>query len=165
MEEREETELDFGEEEHGFMEAVHRLFAGGLEVIITASDLVNLEGALDLSDYDIGDLEGVQHCLYINELNLSNNRIEKIGHLAPLVELCYLFLSNNLIESIAPLEDLVHLKELDLSFNNISDISVLEKLGELEYVNLLGNPIRDYSIVDRLMKKGIIVIFEGKILA
>jgi Leucine-rich repeat (LRR) protein len=163
-EEPAETDLDFGEEKHGFMEAVHRLFAGGLEVIITAADLLNLEGALDLSDYDIEDLDGAEHCLYINELNLSNNRIEKIGHLAPLVDLFYLFLSNNLIESIAPLEELVHLKELDLSFNNISDISVLEKLGELEYVNLLGNPVRDYSVVERLMKKGIIVIFDGKML-
>ena len=164
MEEREEADLDTDEEEHGFMEAVHRLFAGGLEVIITAADLMNLEGALDLSDYDIGDLEGVEHCLYINELNLSNNRIEKIGHLAPLVDLFFLFLSNNLIENIAPLEDMVHLRELDLSFNNVSDIGVLEKLEELEYVNLLGNPVRDYAIVDRLMKKGVIVIFEGKIL-
>jgi len=164
MEERADLDLDSGEEEHGFMEAVHRLFAGGLDVTITAADLMNLEGALDLSDYDIGDLEGVGHCLYINELNLSNNRIEKIGHLAPLVDLYFLFLSNNQIENIAPLEGMVHLRELDLSFNNISDISVLEKLDELEYVNLLGNPVREYSIVDRLMKKGVIVIFEGKIL-
>jgi hypothetical protein len=159
-----ETELDFGEEEHRFMDAVHRLFAGGLDLNITASDLMDLEGALDLSDFDIDDLEGVQHCVYVNELNLSNNRIEKIGGLSGLTGLFYLFLANNQIENISPLKGLVHLKELDISFNNISDISVLEKLEELEYVNLLGNPVRDYSVVDRLMKKGIIVIFEGNIL-
>jgi hypothetical protein len=159
-----ESGLDWGEEEHGFLEAVHRLFAGGLDVTITATDLMDLEGALDLSDYDIEDLEGAQHCVYVNELNLSNNRIEKLGNLSELTGLFYLFLANNRIENIKPLEGLAHLKELDISFNNISDISPLLKLGELEYVNLLGNPVRDYSVVDRLVKKGIIVIFEGNIL-
>jgi hypothetical protein len=160
-----ETDLDYGEEEHGFLEAVHRLFAGGLDVTITATDLMDLEGALDMSDYDIEDLEGAQHCVYVSELNLSNNRIEKLGNLSGLTGLFYLYLANNQVENIKPLEGLVHLKELDISFNNISDISPLLKLGELEYVNLLGNPVRDYSVVDRLVKKGIIVVFEGNILA
>ncbi|MBN2161135.1 MAG: leucine-rich repeat domain-containing protein [Spirochaetes bacterium] len=164
MERYGESALDFGEEEHGFMEALHHLFAGGLDVIITESDLMSLEGALDLSDFDIVDLKGAEQCIYLNELNLSNNMIEKIGNLSALVDLYYLFLSNNQIENIAPLESLVHLKELDISFNNISDIRVLEKLDGLEYVNLLGNPISDYAVVDKLMKKGTIVVFDGNIL-
>jgi Leucine-rich repeat (LRR) protein len=159
-----ETNLDFGNEEYGFLEALQRTFFGGLDVTIMESDLMNLEGELDLSDYEIYDLNGIEHCLYLNELNLSNNRIEKLGSLSSLLDLNYLFLSNNAIENIEPLENLAHLRELDISFNNISDIRVLEKLKELEYVNLIGNPIRDYSVIDNLIKKGIIVIFEGNIL-
>ncbi len=159
-----ETNLDFGHEEHGFLEALQRVFFGGLDVTIMESDLMNLEGELDLSDYEIYDLRGIEHCIYLNELNLSNNKIEKIGSLSSLLDLGFLFLANNAIENIEPLENLSHLRELDISFNNISDIRVLEHLKELEYVNLIGNPIRDYTVIDNLIKKGIIVIFEGNIL-
>ncbi|TFH42152.1 MAG: leucine-rich repeat domain-containing protein [Chrysiogenales bacterium] len=155
-----ETNLDFGDEEPGFLEVLNRLFFGGLDVAIAESDLMNLEGELDLSDFDMCDLSGIEHCIYLNALNLSNNRIEKIGNLSSLVDLYYLYLSNNQIENISPLEKLVHLKELDISFNNITDIRILENLNDLEYVNLLGNPICDISAVDRLMKKGVIVILD-----
>jgi len=155
-----ETHLDFGEEEYGFYEALNRYLFGGLDHYITKSDLRNLDGALDLSDYEIQDLRGIENCIYLNELNLSNNYIEKIGRLSSLIRLNALYLASNAIENIEVLEHLENLKVLDISFNSISNIDVLEGLGKLEYVNIIGNPIKDYAVVHRLVERGVIVVLE-----
>ena len=155
-----ETNLEFDETETDFIDAVNKMFFGGLDYTITKSDLKNLDGELDLSDYDISDLNGIEYCIYVHELNLSNNRIDKTGQLSHLIHLQSLYLSNNVIENIEPLVSLIRLRELDISFNNIMDISVLTGLEELEYVNIIGNPIQDYSIIHSLIDKGVIVIFE-----
>jgi len=158
-----ESNLEF-EEEYNFVSAVKNLFFGGLDIEISESDLRNLDGSLDLSDYDLSNISGIEHCLYINELNLSGNNIEKIGKLAGLMRLQYLFLSNNSIENVSPLENLENLKELDLSFNEISNIHALKNLKSLQYLNLIGNPISDYSVIEYLIERGVIVIFEDNIL-
>jgi hypothetical protein len=155
-----ETGLEFREEAYGFMDAVNMLFFGGLDYALSEPDLVKLDGALDLSDCDISDLSGIEHCVYLEELNLSNNAIEKIGRLSALKRLRSLFISDNLIEDIRVFEEMEHLKEIDISFNNITDIAVLGNLHGLEYVNIIGNPIRDYSVINVLMKRGVIVIVE-----
>lgn len=155
-----ESSLDFGDDPNGFMDALNRMVFGGLDDTVTEYDLKNLDGSLDLSDYDICDLTGVEKCVYLNELNLSDNNIEKIGKLSALIKLKSLFLSNNQIEDINVLENLISLTELDISFNNITDISVLEKLPDLEYVNIMGNPVKDYSVVNTLVQNGVLVVFE-----
>jgi len=158
-----ESNLEF-KEEYDFLSAVKNLFFGGLDIEISESDLRNLDGSLDLSDYDLNNLSGIEHCLYINDLNLSGNGIEKIGRLSGLIRLEYLFLSNNSIENISALENLENLKELDLSFNEIYDISPLKNIKSLQYVNLIGNPISNYSEIEELIAMGVIVIFEENIL-
>ncbi len=155
-----ETSLDFQEESGGFLDAVRKMIFGGLENDFSEADLYKIDGALDLSDYDIRDLSGIENCIYLEELNLSDNSIEKIGKMSALAELKTLYISGNQIENIDVLGGLVKLKEIDISFNNIGDISALENLPGLEYVNIIGNPIRDYSVINRLIGRGIIVVFE-----
>ncbi len=144
--------------EYSFMEAVNHLFVGNLDYALTASDLNNLDVELDLSDFDIEDLAGVEHCINLTILNLSNNNINRIGRLSKLIKLEVLYISDNDIEDISALGGLTGLVELDISFNAISDISILLGLDNLKYVNLINNPIGDKSMIDRLLKKGVMVI-------
>jgi len=147
------------EHEYGFIEALTRLILGNLDFTITIEDVQSLEGELDLSDYDIVDLKGAEHCMNISSLNLSGNHISGIGPLSHLTQLESLFLSGNRIRSIDGLSGLANLKELDLSFNEIEDISVLKTLESLLYVNLLGNPVKDPGVIKELTDRGVLVVY------
>lgn len=151
---------DLGDdEEYGFIEAVNDLYIGNMEYELTASDLHNLDGELDLSGFDIDDLTGAEHCVNITAINLSGNRLIKIYQLSGLSRLETLYLSENSIEDISCLSTLTGLRELDLSFNQIEDISVLAELTSLRYVNLVDNPVKNTQVIDALVKKGVIVIY------
>lgn len=156
-EDRDEAESSGG---YGFVEAVNGLLFGNLDFSVDDNDLAGLEGELDLSDFEITDLEGVEYCVNVTVLNLSGNLIRRIGPLALLRRLTSLFLADNAIENIDCLVELPGLRELDISFNRIEDISVLEGMETLVYVNVLGNPLADMDTVERLMKRGVIVIYS-----
>ncbi len=161
------TDVDFDDSEeealyrheYGFAEAVNHLFFGNLDHTLSGSDLKNIDGELDLSDYEINDLAGIEHCINIVILNLSGNNIIKIFQLSALSRLNSLYLADNMIEDISCLNTLAELHELDLSNNQIEDISVLLELPKLKYVNILHNPVKNKSIIKALLKKGVIVIY------
>ena len=157
-----EEDYDFDDErnsnEYGFIEAINKMIFGGIDDAVTVQDLLNIEGELDLSDSEIVDLKGIEHCRNITILNLSGNQIYKIDRLSGLELLECLYLSDNNIESIDSLLNLQNLKELDISFNSVEDVSVLLKLNELIYVNILENPIKNKEIIKELEDRGIIVI-------
>ncbi|MGL4368309.1 MAG: leucine-rich repeat domain-containing protein, partial [Spirochaetota bacterium] len=144
--------------EYTFTEAVNRHFYGNLDETVTVSDMNNLDGELDLSEYSVADLSGARHCINLASLNLSGNKIRSISALAYLERLEVLYLSENNIESIEPLRALAFLRELDLSFNQIEDFSVLLALPALEYVNCAGNRRISEALLSSLRKKGVIVI-------
>lgn len=146
------------DEEYGFIEAVNDLYLGNLEYELSVSDMQNLEGELDLSGFDIDDLSGAEHCVNISVLNLSGNRIARLGSLSGLGRLEVLYLSGNRIENIKALAGLTELRELDISFNMVEDVSILLQLPGLKYVNLVGNPIQDTSVTDKLSERGVMVI-------
>ncbi len=158
-EERYEPDDEFDDHEYGFIEALTRLIFGNLDFIMTIDDVQDLEGELDLSDYDIVDLKGVEHCMNISSLNLSGNDISSISPISRLTQLGSLFLSGNRIQNINALAGLANLRELDLSYNEIEDISVLKKLDSLLYVNLLGNQIKDTGAIKELTDRGVLVIY------
>ncbi len=164
-----DDDLYFEEDEEddgiSFFEALHRYFVGGLDIDLSDADLLNLDGEIDLSDYGINSLEGLEKCPYISALNLSGNGIIRTGPIAELIELESLYISDNRIENIDPLGGLKNLKELDISFNMIEDISVLENMPFLEYVSIIGNPVTDYGPVRRLMERGVLVVVEDGLLS
>ena len=145
--------------ETGFIDAVNRIYVGNLDYALSVADLRNLEGEIDVSDFDIDVIDGVEHCTGITGLNFSGNNISAIGRLAFLTLLETLYLSNNNISDIGCLASLKELRELDVSFNQIEDISVLLKMPNLHYVNLVGNPVDDKKSIERLIARGIIVVY------
>jgi Leucine-rich repeat (LRR) protein len=154
-----EFEENINPNEYGFIDAVNRMFFGALDDSITVEDLHNIDGELDLSDSDIIDLKGIEHCRNITMLNLSGNHIYRVELLSNLDMLEQLYISDNDIESIECLVNLQNLKELDISFNSVEDITVLLKLNELIYVNLLENPVKTKGVIKELEGRGVIVIY------
>lgn len=95
----------------------------------------------ELSASDIDDLDGVQFCINVRNLDMSDNRITDLAPLTGLSNLEELNLSDNQIGYIDALCTVGNLKSLMISNNEIEDISPLFGLGRLEYVDLSGNRI------------------------
>ena len=110
---------------------------------ISVSELSALSDRLDLSDANIGDVRGLEHCNNLNELKLNANQITDITPLTHLDNLTELYLYNNQISDIGPLSNLTNLTELYLSSNRISDIISLSNLSNLTYLDLENNPLTD----------------------
>lgn len=104
-------------------------------------------------------LDGVEYCIHVKILDVSNNAISDIEKLWNLKNLEELYFANNQIGYIDTLSNMINLKVLDLSGNQIDDISPILNLENLEFVNLIGNPVPDNQI-EKLKEKGIIVMTE-----
>ena len=87
---------------------------------------------------------------YLEHLDLSRNKIEKIYNLRPLEKLLKLNFRENSIRNIENLDHMVDLKELDLSDNKITIIQALYNLRRLEVLNLNNNQIDKIEGLDRL---------------
>ena len=144
-------------------EALQRELCGDTKYTISPFDLHSLDGELDLSDYGIANLDGIEGLVNITSLNLSGNMIHDVGPLAALKDLESLFLAENRISDIEALGSLSGLREIDLSFNDIEKADVLLDLDFLEFVNLVGNGPKKGAAgdgtVEALRKKNVIVIY------
>ncbi|MEO9482454.1 MAG: leucine-rich repeat domain-containing protein [Ekhidna sp.] len=111
----------------------------------------------EMAHSGLESLEGVEHCIHMRILDVSDNSISDIGRLWDLQSLEELYLANNQIGYIDTLDNLIKLKVLDLSGNQINDITPLLSLPHLEYVNLIGNPIT-INQIELLKNKGTILM-------
>ncbi|GAB2271267.1 hypothetical protein Dimus_006109 [Dionaea muscipula] len=112
---------------------------------------------LDLSRNKISTIEGLRELTRLRVLNLSYNRITRIGHgLSNCQLLKELYLAGNKIGEAEGLHRLLKLTLLDLSFNKITTTKSLGQLvanyQSLVALNLLGNPIHSTLSDDQLRK-------------
>jgi Leucine-rich repeat (LRR) protein len=106
------------------------------------------EEEFELSGSDINDLEGIQYCIHVKILDLSENLINDLCPLWSLTLLEELNLADNRLEDIDMLSHLSNLRILDLSNNAVRDISPLMELGRLEYVDLSGTKVPAKQIAE-----------------
>ncbi|VDP11853.1 unnamed protein product [Soboliphyme baturini] len=93
---------------------------------------------LDLTCNCLRDIDNLQHLPYLTELNLSNNRIEKIEHWnKKLGNVKKLRLTNNKIHSLKGLSKLYSLEYLDVRDNNLSHIKQVWPVGNLPCLQVL----------------------------
>ncbi|WP_404429665.1 leucine-rich repeat domain-containing protein [Sutcliffiella horikoshii] len=116
---------------------------------ITTGDLEKVD-YLELSEYGITSLEGLQHAINLKGLNADHNNITDVSPLSDLTQLTHLNLWNNQINDISSLENLTYLTYLDLDTNNVSDITALENMDLLEILWLKDNPVTDISLLLKL---------------
>lgn len=143
---------------YDFISALKHKEYGNLDIVYHEHDLNNIEGDLELSDYNISNLTGLEQCTNLVTLDLSNNNIFDVTNVGYLHLLEEIDLSFNQVSTIDALAGLNFLRSVDLSFNQIEDISPLFDLINLEYLNVIGNKIADNQI-EIFREKGITIIF------
>lgn len=140
-----EPQPDILNEGYTFYDALKLRIYGNLEIELPAYYLNDLD-ELELSQSEIADLEGIEHCIYVINLDLSDNAVADISPLWSLTRLEELNLADNKISFIDALSNLMNLRQIDLSNNAIDDISPLFNLGKLEYINLSGTRVQPEQI-------------------
>lgn len=112
---------------------------------------------LDLSRNKICNIEGLRELTRLRVLDLSYNRISRLGHgVANCKLLKELYLAGNKISEVEGLHRLHKVTVLDLSFNRITTKKAMGQIvanyGSLLSLNLLGNPIQKNLSDDQLRK-------------
>ncbi|MCA9129349.1 MAG: leucine-rich repeat domain-containing protein [Planctomycetales bacterium] len=105
---------------------------------------------LDLEDNKIYDISAIAELKLLLSVTLTDNNITDIKPLANLTRMQYLQLDDNQVIDISPLENISNMRSLYLGGNRIQDVSVLPKLTKLWSLNLAGNPVKDFSPLSEL---------------
>lgn len=140
-----------------FLSALKRKIYGPTYIDFPVHLLEDME-EIEMAEYEIEELDGIEFCTYVLFLDLSFNSLTDISMLSYCSHLEELYLGSNQIHYIDVLQNLTELRRVDLSLNKISDIGPLLNLQKLEFVNLLGNQIPEYQIKG-LKNRGIVVIY------
>ncbi|KAL1204209.1 microtubule-associated protein AIR9 [Cardamine amara subsp. amara] len=126
-------------------------------VQITPASLPKGLHALNLSKNKISVIEGLRDLTRLRVLDLSYNRISRIGQgLSNCTLIKELYLAGNKISNVEGLHRLLKLIVLDLSFNKIATTKAIGQLvanyNSLVALNILGNPIQRNVGDDQLRK-------------
>lgn len=146
----------FYEDDNSFFTALKRKVYGRINIDMPTYYLEDLD-EIDMAEYEIESLEGLEFCTQTAILDLSRNAITDLSELWNLKLLEELYLADNQIGYIDSLSNLIKLRVVDLSNNLIDDLSPLLDLENLEYVNVVGNKA-PRSQIEELLAKDIIVI-------
>ncbi|XP_022768347.1 uncharacterized protein LOC111312400 [Durio zibethinus] len=126
---------------------------------ITPGSLPKGLHTLNLSRNKINTIEGLRELTRLRVVDLSYNRIARIGHgLSNCTLIKELYLAGNKISDVEGLHRLLKLTVLDLSFNKITTKKALGQLvanyNSLQALNLLGNPVQS-NISDEQLRKAV----------
>ncbi|KAK8952288.1 hypothetical protein KSP39_PZI003461 [Platanthera zijinensis] len=132
--------------------------SGNCIVEITPGSLPKSLHTLDLSHNKISTVEGLRGLEKLRILNLSYNRISRIGHgLSSCTLIKELYLAGNKISNVEGLHRILKMKVLDLSFNKITTAKGLGQLvsnyNSLLALNLTGNPVQTNIGNDQLQNE------------
>jgi len=107
---------------------------------------------LPLAGKQIQDWTGLEYCISLQQLDLSNHQLQDLTSLpwAQLTRLTQLNLSNNQISDFSLLSNLASLQSLDLSHNQIYELSALVGLTYLGQLKLNHNQISDLTPLAKL---------------
>ncbi|CAL4921210.1 unnamed protein product [Urochloa decumbens] len=131
--------------------------SGNLIVQIAPGSLPKGLHSLDLSRNKIAAIEGLRELTRLRVLNLSYNRISRIGHgLSGCTAIRELYLAGNKISDVEGLHRLLKLAVLDVSYNRVTTAKSLGQLvanyGSLRALNLVGNPVQAAAGDDALRR-------------
>ncbi|MEN8226923.1 MAG: hypothetical protein ABFS38_02125 [Bacteroidota bacterium] len=150
----EEDNLDYTN--RSFLTALKRRVYGNLNVDFPMYLLEDLE-EIDMADYEIEFLDGIEACRHARVVDLSNNNLTDLTDLRYLHQIERLYLSNNHIGMIDSLSNMIVLQVLDISYNDVDDISPLFELSHLSYVNVMGNRIPAWQL-EKLQLGGVTIV-------
>ncbi len=156
-----ETMEDDGEDDtdytnRSFLTVLKRRVYGNLNVDFPMYLLEDLE-EVEMADYEIEFLDGIEACRYARVIDLSNNNLTDLTELRNLHQVERLYLSNNHIGIVDSLSNLNVLQVLDISYNDVDDLSPLFELSHLTYLNVMGNRIPAWQL-EKLQIKGVTIV-------
>uniref|UniRef100_A0A0A9CKB8 Uncharacterized protein n=1 Tax=Arundo donax TaxID=35708 RepID=A0A0A9CKB8_ARUDO len=133
--------------------------SGNFIVHISSGSLPKGLHSLDLSRNKIASIDGLRELTRLRVLNLSYNRISRIGHgLSSCTAIRELYLAGNKISDVEGLHRLLKLAVLDVSFNKITTAKSLGQLvanySSLRALNLVGNSVQT-SVGDDTLRKAV----------
>ncbi|MBI9069142.1 MAG: leucine-rich repeat domain-containing protein [Salinivirgaceae bacterium] len=143
--------------ENSFIASLKRKIYGPMQINFPTHLLEDLE-EIEMAEYEISELDGVEFCVHAKNMDLSYNQIFDISKLEHCVFIQELYLGNNSIHYIDSLYHMPDLRILDLSNNQVEDISPILKSKSLEFANLIGNPI-PVAQINMLKEMGVAVVF------
>ena len=157
----EEDPLEEFEEEsdyagRSFLTVLKRRVYGNLNVDFPMYLIEDLE-EIEMADYEIEFLDGIEACRQARAVDLSNNNLTDLTELGNLRQIERLYLSNNHVGMIDSLSNLIVLQVLDISYNDVDDLSPLFELSHLSYLNVMGNRIPSWQL-EKLQLKGITIV-------
>lgn len=160
--------------DQGLREAIQEKLGKSDGEDILKSELENMTGVLDAKNKDISNLDGIQYCTNLSEINLLNNNIEDISllsnltnltklnlsinrifnleDLSGLTNLTHLLFERNQVEDISPLANMTKLIHLNANYNSISDISPIVNMVNMNDIGFSGNGIQDISPISALKR-------------
>ena len=131
-------------------EQVIRETLGKPEGAITSEDMAGItemaysaEGRS--ADEKVTSIKGIEYCVNLEKLTLSDGNISDITPLRGLQKLRWLDLRNNNISDLSPMSKLTTLALVDLGDNNISDLSPMKNLIAMTDLYLSNNEISDLT--------------------
>ena len=139
-----------------FLGALRRKIYGNLEIEFHANQLEELE-EIEISDYEIETLEGLELCQNLIYLDLSRNCITNLAELSNLFLIEELILADNNISYIDALSCMSALRVLDLSNNNIDDLTPILHLNKLEFIDVSDNPV-PLQQIEELRRRKIAIV-------
>jgi len=113
-------------------------------------DLTGL-AALTAEDEEIANLDGIEYCVNLTELDLSRNNIADIGPIRTLGKLTILELDDNSIVELDALEGISDLRNLLLRRNHILRIDAVADLTNLTLLALGDNRISEIGPLGGLL--------------
>ncbi|MFH0757092.1 MAG: leucine-rich repeat domain-containing protein [Bacteroidota bacterium] len=149
-----EEELEYTN--RSFLIALKRRIYGNLNVDFPMYLLEDME-EIEMADYDIESLEGIEACRYVRVVDLTNNNLTDLTGLESLQQIERLYLANNHIGMIDSLSNLTMLQVLDISYNDVDDLSPLFELSHLTYLNVMGNRIPAWQI-EKMQQQGVTMV-------
>ena len=157
----EDPEEEFEEESdyagRSFLTVLKRRVYGNLNVDFPTYLMEDLE-EIEMADYELEFLDGIESCRYARAVDLSNNNLTDISELGSLRQIERLYLSNNHVGIIDSLSNLTVLQVLDISYNDVDDLSPLFELSHLSYLNVMGNRVPSWQL-EKLHLQGITVVY------
>ena len=107
--------------------------------VITALEMENIEGVLNLSNSGITNIYGIGQCTKVKYLDISRNYLTDIDALKPMLNLEYLVADHNQLTDLHGAPD--NLKYIDVSHNSLAGLMGLKDAYNLEVVIASHNNI------------------------
>lgn len=105
---------------------------------------------LDGSTKNITNITGIEYCLNLDTLRITDNQIEDINLLAKLNGLIFLSIGSNPITDISILSNLTNLKRLHMGYIQATDFSAITSLPLIEIFGVAGNNLIDIGFLKDL---------------